>query len=111
MTRAAITARISTDGQEDGTSVESQLAACRTYCQERGYDVVMEEPETGSAYSLERPGLLRILEAMRAGRVEVVVALALDRLSRKQTHVAILADEFESLGCRMEFVTETFEDG
>ncbi len=40
------------------------------------------------------------------------VSLAtLDRLSRKQTHVAIVAEECESVGGRLAFVTEDFEQG
>ena len=34
---------------------------------------------------------------------------ALDRLSRKQTHVAILVEECEQAGGQLEFVTESFE--
>ena len=34
----------------------------------------------------------------------------MDRLSRKQTHLAILADELEHAGVRLEFVTERFEE-
>jgi site-specific DNA recombinase len=47
---------------------------------------------------------------VRRSEVDVVLAFALDRLSRKQAHVAILADEIAEAGVTLEFVTERFED-
>ena len=40
----------------------------------------------------------------------MVLSYALDRLSRKQTHVAILVEEMEERGVHLDFVTEKFED-
>ena len=38
--KAAIYCRVSTEGQEqDGTSLQTQLEACRKYCQARRYEV------------------------------------------------------------------------
>ena len=45
-----------------------------------------------------------------SGRVDVLLAHSLDRLSRKQTHVAILVEEMEDRGVALDFVTEDFED-
>ena len=40
MKTAAIYYRVSTDNQErEGTSLQTQLEACRNYCQGKGYDV------------------------------------------------------------------------
>jgi site-specific DNA recombinase len=64
---------------------------------------------TGAEYR-ERPGLSALREQARARAVDVVLAHALDRLSRNQAHLAILAEEIEDHGARLEFVTEAFED-
>ena len=40
----------------------------------------------------------------------MVVAYAVDRLSRNQNHIGVLFDEVEQAGARLEFVTEKFED-
>ena len=40
----------------------------------------------------------------------MVVAYAVDRLSRNQNHIGVLFDEVEQTGARLEFVTEKFED-
>ena len=40
----------------------------------------------------------------------MVVAYAVDRLSRNQNHIGVLFDELERAGARLEIVTEKFED-
>lgn len=112
MTRAAIYVRVSTDRQEDeGTSLVTQESRSREYCDTRGYQIVetISDTWTGSQYR-ERPGLTRLRELVRGRQIDVVVAHAIDRLSRNQAHLYILAEEFTDHGCRLEFVTESFED-
>jgi site-specific DNA recombinase len=112
--RAALYPRVSTAGQEeDGTSLTTQEQAMRRYAAEHGYavDEAHVYPEVFSGAKLrERPQLARLREAVRRREVDVVLCYALDRLSRDQAHTAILVDEFEHHGCRLELVTETFED-
>lgn len=109
--RCAILCRVSADGQKlDGSSLDHQERECRAYAAERGYAVVLFEAEQGSGATLDRPGLTRVLAAIERGEVDVLLSLALDRLSRKQTHVAIVADVCESHEARLEFVTEDFEE-
>src|SRR5215217_3402798 len=111
-TRAAIYVRVSTSAQEDeGTSLDTQEARCRSYAEHHGYQItdIYRDVFTGAQYR-ERPGLSALREQVRAGAVDVVLAYALDRLSRNQAHLAILAEEVEDHGGRLEFVTEDFED-
>ena len=93
--RCAIYIRVSSGGQEDGYSLETQEARCRAHAETQGFDVlgVFHDVHTGAEWR-ERPGLSQLRQAVRSGELDVVLAFALDRLSRKQTHVAILADEF-----------------
>ena len=109
---ALVYIRVSTPGQEEeGTSLETQRARCLSLAAERGYHVVEVYSDVYSgAYIRDRPRLNALRAAVRAGGVQVVLAYALDRLSRNQAHIYILADEFESRGCQLEFVTENFED-
>src|SRR5207248_9063182 len=80
---------------------------------EHGYDIdearVYVEVHTG-AELWERPRLTRLREAVREGVVNVVVAYALDRLSRDQRHVTLILAEAENAGVSIEFVTERLED-
>ena len=109
--RAIIYSRVSTDAQErDGTSLDTQERACDELTVDRGWRVVRRIREAASGGVLERDGLDELRAALRRGEAEVVVAFAVDRLSRSQNHIGILFDEFERAGVRLEFVTERFED-
>ena len=109
--RCAVYVRVSSSAQEDGYSLETQEARCRAHAEAQGLHVlgVFQDVHTGAEWR-ERPGLTQLRQAVRSGEIDVVLAFALDRLSRKQTHVAILADEFQHAGTRLEFVTEDFEN-
>jgi len=109
--RCIIYCRVSTDAQErDGTSLDTQERACAHYAVQQGWTVVAAVRDTASGFSLERPALAGLRQQAQAGLVDVVLAYALDRVSRKQTHVAILVEELEQAGVTLAFVTEKFED-
>jgi site-specific DNA recombinase len=112
--RAAIYCRVSTSEQEEqGTSLESQEAACRQYAADHGYSVLEAYVyrEAYSGFQLERRERLAALRAaVRARELDVVICYALDRLSRKQTHLGILLEELEQSRTHLEMVTEQFED-
>ncbi|HUZ84018.1 MAG TPA: recombinase family protein, partial [Gaiellales bacterium] len=109
--RAAIYTRVSTRGQEDNSSLKTQRAACEQHAAAHGYQVVgvFSDVHSGAHYR-ERPQLGTLRELVRAGQVDVLLAYALDRLSRNQAHLYILAEEIEDHGGRLEFVTEDFEN-
>src|SRR5919205_4274068 len=109
--RAITYARVSTDAQErDGTSLDTQERACLEFARERGWHVVESIRDTASGYTLDRPGMERVRRLIRDGAVDVVVAYAVDRLARNQIKLAVLVDEAEEAGVRLEFVTEAMED-
>lgn len=104
--------RVSTEDQAiEGTSLDSQEQRCRAHATEHALSVVhtYSDIHSGSVWR-ERPGLTALRDAVAAGGIEVVLCYALDRLSRHQAHIAILMDEFERHGARLEMVSETFED-
>jgi site-specific DNA recombinase len=80
---------------------------------ERGYVVdeshVYSEVHTG-AEIFERPQMSVLRAAIRAKEIDVVVAHALDRLTRTQAHQGLLLSEAEHAGVAIEFVTERLED-
>ncbi len=109
--RAFVYSRVSTDTQErDGTSLDTQERACVELAGDHGWRVVRCMRDAASGGALERDGLDELRAALRRGEAEVVVAYAVDRLSRSQNHIGILFDEFERAEVRLEFVTERFED-
>jgi site-specific DNA recombinase len=99
--------RVSSAGQEDNTSLDTQEAACRAWAHERGLVVANVAREVWSGADRHRPELDALLDRLVPG--DVVLAYALDRLSRSQIHTALLVDRIESAGASLALVTEDFE--
>lgn len=108
---ALIYCRVSTQKQEDeGTSLDSQAAACIAHAEKLGYNVARITREVYSGAELfERPQLSRDRADIRAGTFKAVIVYAIDRLSRDIAHLAILADEIERVGAKLIFVTEELD--
>ena len=110
--KAAIYCRVSTENQEqEGTSLDSQLEACLKKAKELGYETNEDYSvlETFSGLTLDRPKLSQLRQWVRDKEVEVVIAYALDRLSRDPVHIIILQDELEKIGVELILVTETLD--
>lgn len=109
--RAAIYCRVSTAGQEDGSSLETQETSCRAFASDHGWVVAefYREVFTG-AELFDRPQLGKLREAVRRREVDVVIAHALDRLTRNQAHLDVILSEADYAGVAIELVTERLED-
>jgi site-specific DNA recombinase len=106
MKSAAIYSRISHEDQSQ-FSLPSQQQACLTLAAGKGYSTSPEFMFTdngGLSTELDRPGLERLREAVRAGMVQAVVIYSIDRLSRKVVHQLLLLEEFEKAGVEVLFV-------
>lgn len=109
---ALIYCRVSTEKQsEEGTSLDSQAAACIEFAKQNGYQVaeVVKEAFSG-AYLFDRPKLNEQRNKIRAGAYSAVVVYAVDRLSRDVAHLSILVDELERYGTALHFVTENLDN-
>lgn len=99
-TRVAIYTRVSTDDQVEGTSLEHQRARCEQYVADRDGFALAESyvdgGESGSRAS--RPALDRMMAAVDAGAIDVVVVWKLDRLGRSVRHLENLLHELEDAG-------------
>jgi site-specific DNA recombinase len=103
--KTIIYTRVSTASQTEGTSLESQEAACRKLAKDA--DVVHEV--YSGAYLHDRPELSKIRDKIEAGYYKRFVCHSIDRLSRNIGHLAILLDQFERYGVTLEFVTEKLD--
>lgn len=112
--RAALYPRVSDpNGERDGTSLDTQEKAMRAYARERGYTVaeahVFRETHTGVEL-WQRPKLTALREVVRRREVDVVVAYAIDRLSRDPVHLGVIISEAEHAGVEVVFVTEPLDN-
>ncbi|MGE4055307.1 MAG: recombinase family protein [Vicinamibacterales bacterium] len=65
--RAIVYCRVSTDAQErDGTSLDTQERACLDFARKQGWRVVEAIRDAASGFSLDRPGIERVRELLRA---------------------------------------------
>jgi DNA invertase Pin-like site-specific DNA recombinase len=88
----ALIARVSTDEQTHG----SQITELREYCARRCWEEVEEIADTVSGAKTSRQGLDRLMQAVRCGKVDVVLCYKLDRLGRSLSHLVQLVDEFRA---------------
>jgi DNA invertase Pin-like site-specific DNA recombinase len=104
--RAIIYARYSTDLQREA-SIEDQVRVCRQRIKKEGWKLGATYSDAASSgASRLRPGYQKLLEDARAGAFDVVVAEALDRLSRDQEDVAALYKRLSFAGIKMVTLAE-----
>ncbi len=107
--RAVIYTRVSTSGQEDGYSLDTQAAASRQFAAVKGWTVVAVEQDVASGANRNRPALERALAMIEHGEADVLLAHALDRISRHQIDVAVIVDRVEAARGTVMLVTEDFD--
>lgn len=91
MIRAALYARYSSD-QQNAASIADQHSLCRQHAEREGWQVVgaYDDAAISGASTILRPGIQALLADAQAGKFDIVLAEALDRVSRDQADVATL---------------------
>ncbi|PRA84988.1 recombinase family protein [Ochrobactrum sp. MYb29] len=89
MTRVALYARYSSDNQR-AASIEDQVRICREQAKRENWKIVGTYKDAGisGASMILRPGIQALLQDAQAGQFDIVLAEALDRISRDQADVA-----------------------
>ena len=107
MKMAAIYARVSSEQQREEHTIASQTAALIEFAKNHDLEVPKEwvfEDEGYSGATLERPGLERVRDLAAEGQIQVVLAYAPDRLSRKYAYQILLIEELARHGVETLFV-------
>jgi site-specific DNA recombinase len=85
-TRAGLYSRVSSDMQLSGHSLDAQRRGLHDACTLRGYTIALEETDEALSARSDRielrPGLSRLLDAVRERRIDVLMVHSLDRLAR-----------------------------
>jgi site-specific DNA recombinase len=86
--KVALYARYSSDNQRDA-SIADQFRVCRLHAEKQGWQIVEEYSDQAiSGASLLRPGIKGLIMDATRGRFQLVLAEAMDRLSRDQEDIA-----------------------
>ena len=111
---AIYTRKSSEEGlEQDFNSLDAQREACEAYVKsqaELGWRAIKERYDDGgiSGGTLERPALKRLLQALEAKRIDIIVIYKIDRLTRSLTDFAKLAERFDELNVSFVSVTQQF---
>jgi site-specific DNA recombinase len=107
MRMAAIYARVSSEQQREAHTIASQTALLIEFAKGHHLEVPEEwvfEDEGYSGATLERPGLERVRDLAAEGQIQVVLAYAPDRLSRKYAYQILLIEELARNGVETLFI-------
>jgi site-specific DNA recombinase len=99
--RAAIYARISSDREGTGQKVDDQIADCEALAERLDLNVVeIFRDDSISAYQgrKRRPGYLALLQAVRSGQVDAVLAVDSDRIHRSSRELLDYIDACQPHG-------------
>ena len=106
MKTVAIYARYSTDLQSDA-SIEDQIRICKERARANGWHVVnCYTDHAVSGASMMRPGIQIMMQDAQAGKFDLVLAEALDRLSRDQEDIAGIYKRLQFAGVAIETIGE-----
>jgi site-specific DNA recombinase len=113
--RCAIYTRVSTDQglEQDFNSLDAQYDASQAYIRSQahaGWTLLRGKYDDGgfSGGNIDRPALQRLLEDVRASKINVIVVYKVDRLTRSLADFAKLVDLFDRHGVSFVSVTQQF---
>lgn len=102
----ALYARYSSDLQNQA-SIEDQIRLCSEKAAAQGWEIFNCYTDAGiSGASLMRPGIQALMQDAMAGKLDIVLAEALDRLSRDQEDIAGLYKRMAFAGVKMVTLSE-----
>jgi DNA invertase Pin-like site-specific DNA recombinase len=96
--------RLSRDDGEDSisNSIKNQQDLLQEYAERNGltpYIHVFDDGYSGTGWN--RPGWLKVIEEIEAGRVKTLVIKNLDRMGRDYLRVGLYLEQFQSAGVRL----------
>ena len=113
--RCAIYTRVSTDQglEQDFNSLDAQYDASQAYIRSQahaGWTMLRSKYDDGgfSGGNTDRPALQRLLEDVRAGKIDVIVVYKVDRLTRSLADFAKLVELFDKHDVSFVSVTQQF---
>ena len=113
--RCAVYTRVSTEHglEQEFNSLDNQREASEAYIKSQaheGWRLMRDRYDDGgfSGGSMDRPALMRLREAVRARRIDVIVVYKVDRLTRSLADFAKLVELFDEHQVSFVSVTQAF---
>ena len=109
--RCGVYVRVSTDDQRDnGYSIDSQLRMIKEYCEKNDYDIVDVYNDAGhSGKDLMRPEMQRLLKDIKSKKIDKLIAIKVDRLTRNNYDGFWLLNYCEEHDVKIELILEFLE--
>ncbi len=101
----AIYCSVSTEDQaREGYSLPEQQEKLKDLCKYRDYNIynIYEDAGIGGKDMDHRPAFMKMLEEVKNGNINVIVAYKLDRLTRSVRDLEVLISELEKYECTLE---------
>ena len=110
-TKAALYVRVSTLEQaQEGYSVSVQKEKLTQYANAQSYDIAGIYSDEGfSGKDLFRPAMERLLNDVKAGKINIVLIYKLDRLSRHVKDVLELVELFDKFNVTLYSLNENLD--
>lgn len=108
--RVGVYMRRSTDEEHQPYSIDAQQTRLDHYiASQPGWRKTKTFTDNASAKDTNRPGLQAALAAARAGRIDVLLVVKVDRFSRRQRDLVALVEELTEIGVAFVSATESFD--
>jgi len=102
--RLAIYARVSTEEQREGQTIDSQVTELERFSREKIWPIVGVYKDDGwSGGMMDRPELDHLRDDARKGLFDAVLINDVDRLARDVTHLGVIKRDLERHGIRVLF--------
>src|ERR1700730_2478927 len=102
--RLAIYARVSTEEQRDGQTIDSQISELERFSREKCWLIAAIYKDEGwSGGVMERPELDRLRDDAQKGVFEAVLINDVDRLARDVAHLGVIKRDLERKGIKVIF--------
>lgn len=97
------------EDKENYASIEEQKRIIKDYAFSRNWDLSDEDfyiDDNISGYTFTRPGFSKMIQNVKGGKIDVVIAKDLSRIGRNNGKVLVLIDEFKEMQKNLILVSE-----
>ncbi|WP_394338453.1 recombinase family protein [Flavisolibacter nicotianae] len=111
MKRAILMARVSSDEQAKGYSLDIQVDKLSSHCAREGIQIINTYREDHSAKNFNRPEFKKILSELKAirGKVDLLLVTTWDRFSRNVTESYAVLDTLKQLGVEVQAIEQPLD--